>query len=74
MVNVTILDAVKSNLPAFKKIVALMEKKYTPPTVRPNMSIDRIMFDAGQYSVLEHFRMVVAQAEKEMNTDVIGEP
>lgn len=65
MVNVDIDALVAADLPAFKRLLAVMEAKYPIPVVSPGMSLTDIMYTSGQYSVVLHFREVVSRVESD---------
>lgn len=71
MVNVDIKSLIKNDLPTFKRVLAIMEGKYTVPIITPGMTLDDVMYRSGQYSVLLHFKRLVAEAESDSNVTVI---
>lgn len=62
--NIDVNEAIQAELPAFKKLLALLKDKYRPPLVEPTSSINHVMYKSGQYSVLLHFSDLVERAEK----------
>jgi len=65
MVNVNIEDVVKADLPTFKRVLGILRGYYSVPQVRPGVSTEQLMFNAGQYSVLENLQDIVDRVESE---------
>ena len=71
LVNIQIEDLILSDLPSFKKIIKGLSDRYVKPKVIPGMSHDQIMFEAGQYSVVEILQTTLRRAEDRKNTSAV---
>ena len=68
MVNVDIDAVVRADLPTFKRLLGILEEHYRPPIVTPSTDMNTIMYNAGQYSVLQNLKIIVERVESENRT------